>query len=307
MIKKANELDFSNKKFVIIIAGVPGIGKSTLGLSAPRPLLIDLDNGIDRVEAPYRKDTLLASTYQELKDDLTNSDLSSYDTFVIDTGGKLFELIKPYVINEDIKNAKKNGDLSLQGYGASGREFSKFTQFLKSFNKHIVYIFHASEVNLDDDLTGLRIRIEGSSKDKVWDDADIGGFIEMRGNQRTITFSNTPRFYAKGTHGIHGTYDIPTLKNGTSNTFLTDLINKMKSDLNNEVKDYKEFIVLKNKYRSKLEMANNVKSINELFNLYLKENHILSSKIEIGNMINNKAKELNLTYDKEKKEYVERT
>ena len=72
MIKKATELDFSNKKFVIIVAGVPGIGKTTLGLSAPKPLLIDLDNGVDRVEACYRKDTLLASTYEELLDDLKN-------------------------------------------------------------------------------------------------------------------------------------------------------------------------------------------------------------------------------------------
>lgn len=305
MIKKANELDFSNKKFVILIAGVAGIGKSTLGLSAPRPLLIDLDNGIDRVEAQYRKDTLIASSYEELKNDLTNSDLSDYDTFVIDTGGKLFELIKPYVIAQDIKNAKKNGDLSLQGYGASAREFSKFTQFLKSFNKHIVYIFHATEVNLDDDLIGLRIRIEGSSKDKVWDDVDIGGFIEMRGNQRTITFSNTPRFYAKGTHGIHGTYDIPTLSKGAKNTFLSDLIEKMRADLNSEVSEFKEYNKLKNLYRSKIDTFDGtLESINALFKLYLNEKHILTSKAEIGNMINNKAKECGFIYDKDKKEYV---
>ena len=303
MIKKATELDFSNKKFVIIVAGVPGIGKTTLGLSAPKPLLIDLDNGVDRVEACYRKDTLLASTYEELLDDLKNSDLSEYESIVVDTGGKLFELIKPYVIKEDIKNAKRNGDLSLQGYGASGREFSNFTKALQKLGKHIIYIFHASEVNLDDDLTGLRIRIEGSSKDKVWDDADIGGFIEMKGKDRTITFSNTPRFYAKGTHGVHGTYNIPTLENGAKNTFLTDLINKMRNDLNNEVKDYSIYKELKEKYKKLITNIKDLKALNEVFNSYISEKHILSSKSEIGNLLNNKAKELNFTYSKEKKEY----
>ena len=301
MIKKANELDFSNKKFVILIAGVPGIGKSTLGLSAPRPLLIDLDNGVDRVEAYYRKDTLFAENYEELLNDLETSNLSDYETLVIDTGGKLFELIKPYVISQDTKNAKKNGDLSLQGYGASGREFANFTKRLQKLNKHIVFIFHASEVNLDDDLTGLRIRIEGSSKDKVWDDVDIGGFIEMRGKERTITFDNTSRFYAKGTHNIHGTYTIPTLTNGSANTFLTDLINKMREDLNNETKETSAYQELKSTYSNALKQIKNVDNLNVLFEAYVKEKHILTSKQEIGNMIMTKAKEIGATYDANEK------
>lgn len=303
MIKKANELDFSNKKFVILIAGVPGIGKSTLGLSAPKPLLVDLDNGVDRVEAYYRKDTLIASNYEELLNDLKTSDLSEYESIVIDTGGKLFELIKPYVIKEDSKNAKKNGDLSLQGYGASGREFATFTKKLQQLNKHIIYIFHASEVSLDDDLTGLRIRIEGSSKDKVWDDVDIGGFIEMRGKERTITFENTPRFYAKGTHAIHGTYTIPTLKNGSANTFLTDLINKMREDLNSETKETSAYQELKETYAKALKEIKNVDNLNVLFEAYLKEKHILTSKQEIGNMIMNKAKEIGANYDEKTKHF----
>ena len=34
-IKKPAELDFSNKKFMCIISGQPGLGKTTLALSAP--------------------------------------------------------------------------------------------------------------------------------------------------------------------------------------------------------------------------------------------------------------------------------
>ena len=56
MIKKPNELNFNNKKISMIIAGVAGIGKTTLALSSPKPLLIDLDKGISRVEAKYRCD-----------------------------------------------------------------------------------------------------------------------------------------------------------------------------------------------------------------------------------------------------------
>ena len=53
-----------------------------------------------------------------------------------------------------------------------------------------------AKFNLDKRFNRLRIRMEGSSKDEVWDDMDIGGFIEMRGKKRTLSFSNCERFYA---------------------------------------------------------------------------------------------------------------
>lgn len=49
MIVKPEEMDFSGRKIAMIVAGVPGIGKTTLALSAPKPLLIDLDDGVSRV------------------------------------------------------------------------------------------------------------------------------------------------------------------------------------------------------------------------------------------------------------------
>ena len=42
-------------KFRVLIAGYPGIGKTTLGLSAPKPLLIDVDFGINRVIGKCKK------------------------------------------------------------------------------------------------------------------------------------------------------------------------------------------------------------------------------------------------------------
>ena len=53
-IKKPAELDFSNKKFMCIISGQPGLGKTTLALSAPKPFLFDTDNGIARVRPEQR-------------------------------------------------------------------------------------------------------------------------------------------------------------------------------------------------------------------------------------------------------------
>ena len=55
MIRKPEEImNNGDKKVRLLIAGYPGIGKSTLALSAPRPLHIDVDFGIDRIEPRYR-------------------------------------------------------------------------------------------------------------------------------------------------------------------------------------------------------------------------------------------------------------
>lgn len=298
MIKKANELTFSDKKFTFIIAGVPGIGKTTLALSSPKPLLIDLDKGVSRVSPKHRTDTLVCNSYLELKDELSKSDLSSYETIVIDTGGKLLEMLKPVVISEDAKNGMRDGNLSLKGYGAIKRKFAEFTSFLKSFNKHIVYVFHATEVKLQDDMTGLRIRMEGSSKDEIWDDVDIGGFMEIIGKKRTIGFSNCDRYYAKGTYGVHGVYELPDLSSDNSkNTTLTDLFTSIQNELQEESKEIGE-------YNKVMEFANEIKEIKDLATLnatYTKLKgltHHLTSKAELWFAISNKAKELGFNYDK---------
>ena len=196
MIKKPAEMINETNKFRVLIAGYPGIGKTTLGLSAPNPLLIDVDFGINRVMASARKDYIQPNTYAELLNDL-EGDLSDYETIVIDTGGKLLELMKAYVIKNDIKNAKKDGTLSLQGYGAVGREFTRFMNYIYfELRKHCVIIFHAVEEKQDEE-TKLRILVEGSTKNTVWQNVELGGFIEMRGNKKTIGFDNCERYFAK--------------------------------------------------------------------------------------------------------------
>lgn len=301
MLVKPGEMNFNDKKISMIIAGVPGIGKTTLALSSPKPLLIDLDKGVSRVEAKYRKDTLVVNNFNELQDDLSSVDLSSYETLVIDTGGKLLEMLKSVVIAKDAKNGKRDGTLSLQGYGAIKREFTQFIQYVKSFNKNLVLVFHASEVNLENDSTGLRIRMEGSSKDDVWDDIDIGGFVEMNGKKRTIGFNNCDRYYAKGTHGVHGVYEIPDLSVNTKNDFLTQLFDKIKHDLNVETEELNKYTQTVEKLKIGIFNAENTSDLNKAYNEIATAEHHLTSKEELWFMLNEKAREIGAVYDKNEK------
>ena len=232
MIKKPNEVVSTTKKIRILIAGFPGIGKTTLALSAPKPLHIDVDRGVDRVQAKNRKDFTQPETYEELLNDL-KGDLSDYETLVFDTGGNFLALMKPYVIRQDSKNGQKDGKtLSIKGYGAVGKEFQRLMdEAFYTLNKNVVVIFHAKE-DKDGEATKLRILVEGSTKDNVWQPMDLGGFMEMYNGKRTIGFSNCERYFAKGTHGINGVIELPDLDNqNIPNDFLTQLFKKVNDNI----------------------------------------------------------------------------
>ena len=55
LIRKASELSIPNT-IKMMIYGQSGMGKTTLALSAPRPLLLDFDGGVKRVNIAHVKD-----------------------------------------------------------------------------------------------------------------------------------------------------------------------------------------------------------------------------------------------------------
>lgn len=306
MIKKPAEMINTENRFRVLIAGYPGIGKTTLGLSAPKPLLIDVDFGINRTMASVRKDYIQPESYEELLNDL-KGDLSDYETIVIDTGGKLLDLMKAYVIKNDIKNAKKDGTLSLQGYGAVGREFTRFMNYIYfELKKHCVIIFHAVEEKQDED-TKLRILVEGSTKNTVWQNVELGGFIEMRGNKKTIGFDNCERYFAKSSFGIKGNHIIPELDGNTPNDFLTRLFDQANKNIQEESKIFEEerrqCAELVQKYTDIIATMT-VENVN-----YVMEqikginNHILTSEKEIKDHFKKKLEEINVVWNKDKQQY----
>jgi len=306
-IVKAENMDFSKKKIRMIIAGFPGIGKSTLALSAPKPLLIDIDNGIDRVEAQHRKDTLTITDYDMLIKDIKENDLSAYETIVIDTGGKLLDLMKPKVIKENAPNGQRDGSLSQKGWGAVAMKFTTFTNLIISLNKHIIFIFHARE-DRDGDVTKLRIALEGGSKNKIWEDMDLGGFVTMQGPNRVIGFNNCETYYAKGTHGISGTFVIPNLKSeGIENVFLSELFDTVISDLavtsekfNKDKAIYDEAMMLK----VFIDSSESLEDFNNVLKNILDATHALTSSRELKNHLISKATEKGFTYDVPTKAFV---
>lgn len=302
MIKQPNEIKPTEKKIRMIIAGYPGIGKTTLALSAPKPLHIDADFGIDRIEPRYRVPFIQPSSYAELLGDLVPENLNDFETLVFDTGGKLITIMGLWAIKQDPKNGKRNGSLSLQGYGAIKREFNRLMDYcFYELKKNIVIIFHAIE-DKDGDNTRLRIKVEGSTKNDVWEPMDLGGFVEMQGNDRTIGFSNCERYFAKGTRGINGIYKIPTLTPDAKNDFLTRLIASYNAKNEEEVmrateeKDLYDAAMAEGK--SILDTCVDVDSMNAAIEKFGQIQYSLTSKKELTTLWTKKTKALGLVFNK---------
>lgn len=304
-IQKPQDVATSEVKIRILIAGFPGIGKSTLGLSAPKPLHIDVDRGISRVMAAHRKDYIQPDTYDVLLEDL-QGDLTAYETLLFDTGGKLLDLMKAWAIKENPQNGQKDGTLSLKGYGAVGREFNRLMDYaFYDLKKNVVVLFHSKE-DKDGDCTKLRILVEGQTKDNVWQPMELGGFVEMIGNKRMIGFSNCERYFAKGTHGIKGLIEIPDSAN-SANDFLTRLFEKVNENIKaessifeNEKTAYEKVIA---EYAPQIDGMTE-ETIIQTTVLLKNITHALTSEKELKARFVAKLKVLGYKWDKGAKEYV---
>lgn len=308
MIRNPNEIQEGAKKIRMLIAGYPGIGKSTLALSAPRPLHIDVDFGIDRIEPRYRKPYIQPKSYDEILEDLTPINVQDFDTLVFDTGGKLISLMSQWAIKKDVKYGQRDGSLSLKGYGFIGREFQRLMDYcFYELDKHIVVVFHAIEEK-DGDNTRLRIKVEGQTKNNVWEPMDLGGFVEIQGNNRTIGFSNCERYFAKGTRGIHGVWQVPELGPGKPNDFLTRLFAQYNALSAAEVaqneKEQEAYEAAMAEGQEIVAGITDADSANAAMSKIKAVNHALTSKKEVNAAFNAKIKELGLFYDKVLKKYT---
>lgn len=309
-IKRPEELDFNTKRFSMIIYGSPGTGKTTLALSAPKPILFDFDKGISRVKAEHRKDISDCSTYEEVLADIRSSAMSDYETVVIDTGGSFVTLLKDWAFRTKPGCQTRAGEFNgMKGFGYVKNEFSRFTEELKTIlNKNIIFVFHSVEGADKDGNPIQRLMCEGSSKNTVWTPCDFGGYVQMIGKNRDICFTPEQEFFAKGCHGIVGHRQIPNLDNGAANDFITKIFDEAKSNITNEQKiaapKKEQYDKVMSEAKEIINAINDLESANKALLDISNMEHSLTSKKETGKLLNDKCKSLGFTFDKVSGSYI---
>ena len=286
LIKKPNELQVK-KTLSALIYGQPGMGKTTLALSAPHPLLLDFDGGVHRVNAAHRVDTVQITKWEEVDEVMQSPEIADYATFVIDTAGKMLSFMDKYIMQNNPEMRKADGTLSLQGYGVRKNMFINFVNQVSLMGKSVIFVAHERE-------------------EKNGEEKQIRPAI---GKKRTISFNPCEKFYGKNTCNLPERMEIPIIINDKGdvtgeNNFMTNIINtyskyqEKQTELSSEYEDLMEVI------KAQVELVNDVESANSVAKSLAGMQHIFDSKLQAGQLLNKRCKELGLKFDKIKKEYA---
>ena len=299
------KMDFSNKNIIVIFSGLPGTGKTTLALSAPGVLLIDTDEGMARVNPAHRKDASICKTYEEILADIKAAE-GKYQTIVIDTAGALIEYMKDWAMRTDPKASKKDGGFSLQGYGVIKSEFVRLSAELrKKFN--VIFLFHEQMTKNGDEGVFYELVVEGSARTLVYQPADLAAHLFIQNGRRYLGFTPTEQYSAKSAYGIKGLIEVPELKDGEPNDFLTKLFAKVRSNLAAESaalapkkSEYDDVMAVG---KAIVAEVNKPEDVSEAVKAIKGLPHALTSEKELNAALKARLAELKIVWDKTEKVY----
>lgn len=203
----------------------PGIGKTSLGFTAEKPLLLDFDKGSHR--AFERKDTVQINSWADVAA-INAEDLAPYKTLVIDTAGRALDWLTADIIQKNPKMGRGAGSLTLPGFGELKSQFIAYLKFVRTMGLDVVLIVHSDEQRNGDDVIE-RLDVTGGSKGEIYKSADLMGRILIRGGKRVLTFNPTDTAFGKNPAELPE-FEIPHFaKDGG---FLAKIIKQTKDGLN---------------------------------------------------------------------------
>lgn len=306
LIKKSNELVIPTT-VKMMIYGQAGMGKTTVALSAPKPLLLDFDNGVKRVNMAHLDgiDIVQVTSWQDVQQVL-QEDLSAYQTIVVDTIGKMMDFIISYKCG--------TRQPQIRDWGGINAEFSWMTRTLSSLNKNVVFVAHRDTRKEGDDTVFIPALRE-KSYNSIVTELDLLGYLEMHNEngvqKRTITFDPTSRNDGKNTCNLPGLMQVPTIldRNGSptaKNDFITmQVIRPYLNMLQVKKEEAAKYDKVVEEIRDQIEMITDALSANEFAKIINNFDHVGSSLAKARDMFGKKVKELGLVYDKETKTYAD--
>ena len=233
-IRFINGEDRRVNQLVILIYGAPNVGKTTLALTANNPALFDFDDGGYRAGNRKGKKMLPVTDWRELES-LNKDDMAGFDTIVIDTVGRCLDVMAADIIRNNPKTGV-NGTLTLQGYGQLKSKFKAWLDSMRSYGKDVVLVAHGSEESRGEE-TVERIYVTGGSKQEVYQQSDLIGFLFIEEKQRRLSFDPSQNTYGKNV-GLPNYVVLPAERKPHT---LADIIKEAKLKINDQaVEDQEE-------------------------------------------------------------------
>lgn len=244
------------KNITAVVYAVPGIGKSTLGFTADKPLLLDFDQGSYR--AGNRKDVVEVASWADVVN-ITADDLKQYRTLIVDTAGRALDALTATIIAENPKMGR-GGALTLQGFGELKNRFIAWTKLIRSFGLDVVLLSHADEQRKGDEVIE-RLDIQGGSKNEIYKAADVMGRLYLAGGKRMLNFSPTDTAFGKNPAQLPP-IEVPHYSVGPA--FLGEVLAQIKTALNKMSEEQQKVAGLLADWQAKIEEAANLDDLNKL-------------------------------------------
>lgn len=304
LITKPSELK-NNSCIKGLILGVTGSGKTTLAMSASKPLLIDFEQGILRVDQRFRLESVQANAYETFLEVLNSNEIKSYETIIIDPLGEMADQIKAYIL----KNNPKLGKSNITLYPAIGQEFKNLWSILKNRNLNILFVSHVEE-GKSGDVDTIKIKCDGNFiKNFLPTQMDFVCVLKKRGiddkTMRILDFSQTEEFkFGKKFSGLEDEMLVPNVTG--KNDYIKRIIFAKYAEKNNREEE------LNQKYDSLINIIQSaieeIETLEQASNYYKelvegKKEVIFDSIFRDKYFFSEKMKKLGFIFNKESKEF----
>jgi len=166
---------------VMIVYGKGGVGKTTFAASAPRPLLIDFENGTKylgsrgiSIDVIRMKQWFSPQEKQELGNLLVN-----HDTVIIDPLGEAMDKLieSPYITGKQYRQG--DGYLTMSGWGEVKKQMRGFIKWLRDSGKNVVIVSHVAETSTDQGLE-KRIQVATKLSDEIPNMVDVISYLGVQ-------------------------------------------------------------------------------------------------------------------------------
>ena len=308
LFKNPNELTI-NSTIKMLIYGQPGIGKTTIALSSPSPVLFDFDGGVSRINKAHQCPTLQVESWEQALDALTEIEKGGVDckTIVIDTAGKMLDYMSDYIMRNDPKMKMRDGSLALRGYGQRKVMFVNLLKRVGMMGKHIVFVAHEKE-DKDGETRIVRPDMSGSSLGDLLKELDLVGYMQAYGKDRTICWSPAERYYAKNTCNLPSYEKVPAIideQGGITgeNNFLSATFDNYAAYLKAQAEIGENYTALVEQITADVAAIKDAETADTFVAKMCKYEHIWDSKARARVLLKARTDELGLTYNKATKHY----